>query len=82
MEGERVIFMDEVTSGQYVKVVASGEVDLDFLEGLEDFTKRMKKRLGAGATTQVAAQATTQEPVGEQTDQIEENDGTFPDRQI
>lgn len=55
MEGERVIFMDEVGPGQYLKVVASGPLDSSLIEAMEDFTKRRKKRLPTG-------RAATQEP--------------------
>lgn len=45
MEGERVIFVDEAAVGQYLKLVASGDLDDTLLEALEDFTKRWRKRL-------------------------------------
>jgi hypothetical protein len=48
-DGERVIFVDEAGPGQYLKLVASGELDVTLLEALEDFTKRWKKRLSPGA---------------------------------
>lgn len=50
MEGERIIFMDEVGPGQYLKVVASGDLDASLLEAMEDFTKRRRKRLGPSQT--------------------------------
>lgn len=52
MEGERVIFMDEVGPGQYLKVIASGDLDSSLIEAMEDFTKRRRKRM----TTQSASQ--------------------------
>ncbi len=45
MSGERVIFVDEVSPGRHLRVIASGEVDEELLDALEDFTKRRKKRL-------------------------------------
>lgn len=45
MDGERVVFTEESTPQQYVKLVASGDVDAILLEALEDFVKRQKKRL-------------------------------------
>jgi hypothetical protein len=45
MEGERVISVDEAGPGQYLKVVASGELDDVQIEALEDFIKRRKKRI-------------------------------------
>ena len=45
MENERVIFVDEVTPGRHLRVIASGEVDEELLDALEDFTKRRRKRL-------------------------------------
>jgi hypothetical protein len=46
MEGERVVFTEETTPQTYVKLVASGDVDENLLEALEDYVKRQKKRLG------------------------------------
>lgn len=45
MEGERVVFVEEGRPSQYLKVVASGELDVGLLEALEDYVKRQKKRL-------------------------------------
>ncbi|MFO1185377.1 MAG: hypothetical protein U1E56_11400 [Bauldia sp.] len=47
MEGERVALIEESKPGQYLKLIASGEVDSTMLEALEDFVKRQRKRLGA-----------------------------------
>ena len=45
MEGERVVLVEEGGPAQYLKVIASGEVDATLLEILEDYIKRQKKRL-------------------------------------
>lgn len=46
MADERVVFTEESNPQQYVKLVASGDVDGTLLEALEDFVKRQRKRLG------------------------------------
>jgi hypothetical protein len=46
MEGERVVFTEETSPQQYVKLVASGDFDESLLDALQDFVKRQKKRLG------------------------------------
>ncbi len=46
MEGERVVFTEEGQPNQYLKLIASGEVDDGLLEALADFVKRQRKRLG------------------------------------
>lgn len=46
MEDERVVFIEEGRPGQYLKLIASGEVDDGLLEALEDYVKRQRKRLG------------------------------------
>lgn len=46
MEGERVVFSEEVGSASYLKLVANGEMNADLLDALEDFIKRQKRRLG------------------------------------
>jgi hypothetical protein len=51
MDGERVAFTEEGQPGQYLKLVASGEVDDTMLEALEDFVKRQRKRLAARTNT-------------------------------
>jgi hypothetical protein len=48
MEGERVVFVEEGGPAQYLKVIASGEMDATLLEALEDYIKRQKKRLAPG----------------------------------
>jgi len=45
MAGERVVFTEENTPQQYLKLVACGEVDDTLLEALEDYVKRQRKRL-------------------------------------
>jgi hypothetical protein len=42
---ERVVFVEEGGPAQYLKLVASGELDAGMLEALEDYIKRQKKRL-------------------------------------
>jgi hypothetical protein len=46
MENERVVFSEENSGTQYLKLVASGDLDESLLEALEDYIKRQKKRLG------------------------------------
>jgi hypothetical protein len=43
--GERIVFTEEGNPNQYLKLVASGDVDDTLLEALEDFVKRQRKRL-------------------------------------
>jgi hypothetical protein len=45
MAGERIVFAEESDPQNYLKLIASGEVDETMLEALEDFVKRQKKRL-------------------------------------
>ena len=45
MDGERVVFTEESNPSNYLKLVASGDVDETMLEALEDYVKRQKKRL-------------------------------------
>lgn len=47
MSSERVAFTEESQPGQYLKLIASGELDDIMLEALEDFVKRQRKRLKA-----------------------------------
>lgn len=47
MDGERVAFTEESQPGQYLKLIASGDVDDFMLEALEDYVKRQRKRLKA-----------------------------------
>lgn len=45
MDGERVAFTEEGQPGQYLKLIASGDVDDTMLDALEDFVRRQRKRL-------------------------------------
>jgi len=45
MEGERVVFSEEVGTASYLKLVAQGEMNVDLLDALEDFIKRQKRRI-------------------------------------
>lgn len=47
MESERVVFTEEGQPSQYLKLIASGDVDDGLLEALEDYVKRQRKRLKA-----------------------------------
>ncbi len=49
MDGERVAFTEEGQPGQYLKLIASGDVDDTMLEALEDFVKRQRKRMKLAA---------------------------------
>jgi hypothetical protein len=49
MAGERIVFTEESNPQNYLKLVASGEVDETMLEALEDYVKRQKKRLAPRA---------------------------------
>ncbi len=49
MDGERIVFSEEIDGTQYLKLVANGEMNADLLEALEDFIKRQRKRLIANA---------------------------------
>jgi hypothetical protein len=46
MDGERIVFTEESNPHNYLKLIASGDVDGTMLEALEDYVKRQKKRLG------------------------------------
>jgi hypothetical protein len=43
MVGERIVFTEESTPQQYLKIVASGEVGETLLDALQDYVKRQKK---------------------------------------
>lgn len=45
MDGERIVFTEESNPQNYLKLIASGDVDETMLEALEDYVKRQKKRL-------------------------------------
>lgn len=51
MDGERVVFVEETGPERYLKLVARGEIDASLLEALDDYVKRLKKRLGSAAPT-------------------------------
>ncbi len=57
MEGERVVFTEESNPQNYLKLIASGDVDETMLEALEDYVKRQKKRLVAAYQAGVALMA-------------------------
>jgi hypothetical protein len=44
-ESERVVFVEEGEPNQYLKVVASGELDEIMLDALSDYINRQKRRL-------------------------------------
>lgn len=46
MPTERIVFTEESQPNQYLKLIASGDVDDSMLEALQDFVKRQRKRLG------------------------------------
>jgi hypothetical protein len=46
MDGERIVFTEETNPQDYLKLIASGDVDETMLDALEDYVKRQKKRLG------------------------------------
>jgi hypothetical protein len=47
-DGERVVFTEESTPQQYVKVIASGDLDESLLAAIENYVERQKLRLGLG----------------------------------
>ena len=55
MDGERIVFTEESGQNQYLKIVASGDVDASILDALEDYVKRQKKRLGIAPEKKEAA---------------------------
>jgi hypothetical protein len=57
MDGERIVFTEESNPQNYLKLVASGDVDETMLEALEDYVKRQKKRLTAAYQAGVAQMA-------------------------
>lgn len=46
MDGERVVFTEESNPANYLKLIASGEIDDTMLEALDSYVKRQRKRLG------------------------------------
>jgi hypothetical protein len=57
MDGERIVFTEESNPQNYLKLIASGDVDETMLEALEDYVKRQKKRLIAAYQAGVAQMA-------------------------
>ncbi len=57
MAGERIVFTEESDPHNYLKLIASGEVDDTMLEALEDYVKRQKRRLFAAYQAGVAQMA-------------------------
>jgi len=54
MAGERVVFTEENSPHQYVKLLASGDVDEILLDAIEDYVKRQKKRLAKAKDDEAA----------------------------
>jgi hypothetical protein len=52
MTGERIAFTEEGQPGQYLKLIAAGDVDDTLLEALEDYVKRQRKRLAAASKSE------------------------------
>jgi hypothetical protein len=44
-QGERIVFVEEGELGQYLRLVASGEINDYLLEALEDYVKRQRRRV-------------------------------------
>lgn len=55
MDGERIVFTEESNPQQYLKIIASGDVDETMLDALEDYVKRQKKRLASQPEKKEAA---------------------------
>ncbi|MDF1600529.1 hypothetical protein PZ895_12240 [Mesorhizobium sp. YIM 152430] len=62
-EQERTVYCEEGAPGQYLKLVASGDLDDYLLEAIEDFVKRQRKRLArkAGSPENTSTAATGEE---------------------
>lgn len=45
MEGERIVFSEEIGIDNYLKLVASGDMNIDLLDALSDFIERQKRRI-------------------------------------
>jgi hypothetical protein len=54
LDRRRIVFTEETNPQNYLKLVASGEVDETMLEALEDYVKRQKRRLGVTAAQAAA----------------------------
>ncbi|UPA24582.1 hypothetical protein [Shinella oryzae] len=46
-QSERIVLTEESEPGQYIKLIASGDIDEGLIEALEDFIKRQRKRLNS-----------------------------------
>jgi hypothetical protein len=46
MEGERVVFTQEITPQKHLRLIVSGPVDDELVETLELYVDLMRKRLG------------------------------------
>jgi hypothetical protein len=49
-----VVFTEENSPHQYVKLIANGEIDEIPLDAIEDYVKRQKNRLERGAKDEAA----------------------------
>ena len=49
MEGERIVFSEEIGKDNYLKIVANGDMNVDLLDALSDFIERQKKRIERAA---------------------------------
>ena len=45
---ERVVFTEEESPQQHIRLIAAGEMNEYLLDALEDFVKRQRKRLNVG----------------------------------
>ena len=52
MEGERIVFSEEVAADNYLKLVANGDMNVDLLDALSDFIERHKRRIQRSEETQ------------------------------
>lgn len=46
MAGERIVFTEETQPNEYLRLIASGEINEYLLDALNDFVSRQKRRLG------------------------------------
>ena len=56
MGGERIVFVEETNPSKYLKLIAAGDMDMDQAEALEDFVKRLKKRLSVQGASGAASE--------------------------
>lgn len=52
MDSERVIFTEEASTTNYVKIIVAGELDDTLLAALEAYVKRQRKRIYAAPEIQ------------------------------